>query len=119
MAAKWPTARWCWRPHACVPSPRDVDVAARLGAGRLALLLEGPITRTDLANAATQVVARGLRPSELLPPDITLRLTVACALLPEPDAPDGDDPEAWLERASAALDELAPPQQRSIRHLNF
>lgn len=98
---------------------RDVDTAARVGDTQLALLMEGPMTDAAAINAATHVVARGLRPSDILPVGSTLKFHVAVALLPDPAHDHGQDAQAYLEWLSAAATAMAQEPRKSIRHLNF
>ena len=93
----------------------DVDTAARVGEREFALLLEGPITADAAASRAQQLVASGLRSSTALPPDVTLRLLVVIALLPDqqPDA------ETTLQWTLDALATVRPESRKQIRPLNF
>ena len=93
----------------------DIDLAARVGDREFALLVEGPTT-PDIANdRAQQIVASGLRRSTALPPDLTLRLQVVVAMLPDqqPDA------AASLQWVLAALALVRPDSRKQIRALNF
>ncbi|TFZ06426.1 diguanylate cyclase [Ramlibacter henchirensis] len=91
----------------------DVDLASRVDERDFALLLEGP-ANSDQANArAQQVVASGLRPSQALPPELTLRLQVVVAMLPgeQPDA------AATLQWTLAAAASVKPDSRKQIRML--
>lgn len=93
----------------------DVDTAARVGEREFALLLEGPTTADTATSRAQQLVASGLRPSSALPQDLTLRVMVVIAMLPD-QQPDADSTLRW------ALDALAgvrPDSRKQIRALNF
>lgn len=93
----------------------DVDTAARVGEREFALLLEGPTTAETATSRAQQLVASGLRPSSALPQDLTLRVMVVIAVLPDqhPDA------ESTLRWALDALASVRPDSRKQIRPLNF
>src|SRR5690242_2544174 len=93
----------------------DVDTAARVGEREFALLLEGPTTADIATSRAQQLVASGLRSSSALPQDLTLRVMVAIALLPDqqPDA------EATLRWALETLAGMRADSRKQIRSLNF
>lgn len=93
----------------------DVDTAARVDEREFALLLEGPTTAETATSRAQQLVASGLRPSSALPADLTLRVMVVIAMLPD-EQPDADSALHW------ALDALAgvrADSRKQIRALNF
>lgn len=93
----------------------DIDLAARVGEREFALLIEGPTT-PDIATArAQQIVAGGLRQAQALPPDLTLRLQIVVALLPDQQG----DAAAALQWALAALSSVKPDSRKQIRALNF
>lgn len=98
---------------------RDVDTAARMGANRFALLVEGPLSHFEASAMATQVIARGLRESELLPPQVALRFHVAVAMIPDAQMNFGDSQDAYIDWTADAVADLAGEPSRSIRHLNF
>ncbi len=98
---------------------RDVDTAARVGDTQLALLIEGPANAATAVSAATHVVARGLRPSDILPVGSTLKFHVAVALLPDPAHDHGQDAQAYLEWLSKEAAAMAHEPRKSIRTLNF
>jgi diguanylate cyclase (GGDEF)-like protein len=58
---------------------RDIDIAARVGDSEFSLLIEGPVSAAQAVAAATQLVARALQPSDLLPVGSHLKLHVAIA----------------------------------------
>jgi diguanylate cyclase (GGDEF)-like protein len=93
----------------------DVDTAARAGEHEFALLLEGPTSADVATSRAQQLVASGLRPSSALPQDLTLRVMVAIALLPDqhPDA------ESTLQWALDGLAGIRPDSRKQIRSLNY
>ncbi len=94
----------------------DTDMAARVGDREFALFLEGPATPDSATARAQQVVAGGLRPTPALPPDVTLRLQVAIAMLPHPEHADS---HASLHWALGALAQVPPDARKQIRPLNF
>ena len=94
-------------------NPLTWTSASRVEERDFALLLEGP-ANSDQANArAQQVVASGLRPSQALPPELTLRLQVVVAMLPgqQPDA------AATLQWTLAAAASVKPDSRKQIRML--
>ena len=93
----------------------DIDLAARVGEREFALLIEGPTTPDVASSRAQQVVAGGLRQTQALPPDVTLRLSVAVAMLPD-DPPDAETTLQWV---SAALAAIRPDARKQIRPVNF
>jgi two-component system, sensor histidine kinase LadS len=100
---------------------RDVDTVARLENNQFALLLEGPVSNAQAVEAATQLIARSLRPSDLLPVGAGLKLQITMTMMPDAKASEafGEDAHAyldWLLSEAAALD--ANPR-KTIRTLNF
>ena len=93
----------------------DIDLVARIGEREFALLLEGPTTPDAATARAQQIVASGLRQNAALPPELTLRLTVVIALLPD-EQPDAGSSLQWLQGALAAV---RPESRKQIRPLNF
>lgn len=98
---------------------RDVDTAARMGSNQFAVLVEGPLTADEASAMATQVVAHGLRPSELLPSDVSLRFHVVLAMVPDAKLNFGDNQDAYVDWMSDAALGLMAGQQKAILHLNF
>jgi two-component system, sensor histidine kinase LadS len=66
----------------------ESDAVAREVGNDLVLLMGGQVTRPKTAEAARNIIARGLKFSRRLPPGVTLSLRVSgmCAPLPESDA---------------------------------
>lgn len=93
----------------------DIDLAARVGEREFALLIEGPTTPDAASSRAQQVVAGGLRQTQALPPDVTLRLSVAVAMLPA-DPPDAETTLQWV---AAALAGIRSDARKQIRSVNF
>jgi diguanylate cyclase (GGDEF)-like protein len=67
---------------------REGDLVAREEGDDLVLVLDGPGKREHTADAARNIIARGLKFSRRLPPGVTLALRVSgmCAPLPDTDA---------------------------------
>ena len=61
---------------------REGDTVARHKGGDFVLLLMGSVVRDDLAAAARNIIARGLKFSGRLPPGVTLQFQVAAARAP-------------------------------------
>lgn len=93
----------------------DIDMAARIGEHQFALLLEGPTTPAIATSRAQQLVASGLRPSDALPGDTTLKFHVAVAMLPRDRNLDAAGCIAWVREG---LNTMAPDARKLIRHLN-
>lgn len=79
---------------------RNIDTVARLGEHRFGLLLEGPLTADEVAQAAPRLVARCLMPDRDRPLEWTPRLLVAQGLIPM----DGEDPAELMQRLEALLE---------------
>jgi diguanylate cyclase (GGDEF)-like protein len=90
---------------------RDVDLLARVGTAQFALLMEGPVNRTEAADAAARAVARGLQQSSNLPPGQSLTLHVAILMLPE----HGSEPSELLRTADAVLRRIRRRPQRKVQ----
>jgi diguanylate cyclase (GGDEF)-like protein len=100
----------------------ESDTVARERGGDLVLLLDGKVSREHVANAGRNIIARGLKFSGRLPPQVTLSLRVAafCAPLPHTDAAGllarlgralQDMGKERPPRALRILAEAAPPEQ--------
>ena len=63
---------------------KEGDMVAREQGGDLVLVLEGKVSRAQTVEAGRNIIARGLKYSRRLPPNVTLSLKVAglCAPLP-------------------------------------
>lgn len=92
----------------------DIDLAARVGEREFALLVEGPTNADVIASRAQQLVASGLRPTEALPGELTLRLVVVTALLPD----EPTDAVATLDWMLDGLAAVRPDARKQIRVLN-
>lgn len=92
---------------------RDVDPAARMGAERFAMVLEGVNSRQALTERLVKLVASGLIPLQGLEPEVTLQFQAACVLLHDNPVP----PERVLEDLSGVLAGISPRTRRPIRFL--
>jgi diguanylate cyclase (GGDEF)-like protein len=93
----------------------DVDMAARVGAYEFVLLLEGPTTGENAISRAQQVVASGLRQTDALPAGLTVKFSIAAALLPHEEL-DAHGAVSWVAEAAKAIPADA---RKVIRPLNF
>ncbi len=91
----------------------DIDLAARVGEREFALLIEGPTNADVVASRAQQLVAGGLRPTPALPEELTLRLLVVTALLPD----EPTDAAATLDWMFDGLAAVRPDARKQIRVL--
>jgi len=92
----------------------ETDLVAREEGGDLVLLLEGKLSRPQAAEAARNIIARGLKFSGRLPSGETLSLRIAgvCPPLPPEDGP------SLLAMLARAIQDLAAEQSgRAIRIL--
>jgi two-component system, sensor histidine kinase LadS len=98
---------------------RDVDCAARVGDSEVALLMEGPVRAPHAVDAATAIVAAGLRPSEQLPTGSSLRFKIVIALLPDDGHALQLDSQAHMAWMRDALADLQQEPRKNILNLNF
>jgi two-component system, sensor histidine kinase LadS len=100
---------------------REIDLPARLQGEEFVLLMEGPITSARLIEAATQLLAHSLRPSEALPVGTQPRLMICAALLPDDTVENiGEDAHTqyqWLLSQSDTRTQDSP--RKAIRAINF
>ena len=90
------------------------DTVARERGGDLVLVLEGQVTRAQVAEAGRNIIARGLKFSRRLPPGVTLSFQVAAVCAPLPDA----DAAVLLGLLDRAIQEIAAdPLGRKLRIL--
>lgn len=87
---------------------------ARHREGDFVLMLEGRMGRDQVAEAARNIIARGLAFSRNLPPNLTLTLHVACACAPLPDAAEAEQLLAALDNV---LDEIQKSPGKALRFL--
>lgn len=107
-----------WRDRAVVVAAarlrdlaRDVDMLARVGPARFALVVEGPVTRSEVADLAARAIARGLQQSSNLPPGQSLQLHVAALLMPE----HGTNANELTQIAQTLLKQIAKNPSRKVR----
>jgi two-component system, sensor histidine kinase LadS len=98
---------------------RDIDIAARVGDSEFALLIEGPVSAAQAVGAATQLVARALQPSDLLPVGSHLKLHVAIATVPDPHCGEQADAALHLAYMLKSLREMPANTRKSIKTVNF
>lgn len=100
---------------------REIDLPARLPKLEFVLLMEGPATPARLIEAATQLLAHSLRPSDALPVGTQPRLMISAALLPDDTADSiGEDAHThyqWMLSQAESLGDDNP--RKAIRSLNF
>jgi two-component system, sensor histidine kinase LadS len=100
---------------------REIDLPARLPGHEFILLMEGPVTSARLIEAATQLLAHSLRPSEALPVGTQPRLMISVALLPDEQADsvseDANTQYQWLLSQTESQNEDGP--RKAIRAINF
>lgn len=92
---------------------REGDTVARHRDGDFVLILEGRVTRDQISDIGQRLIARGLSPSELLPPGAVLQLKVAIAAAPFRAAGVG----ALLQALDAVVTELAARPGKALRYL--
>lgn len=107
-----------WRDRAVVVAAarlrdlaRDVDMLARVGPARFALVIEGPVARSEVANLAARAIARGLQQSSNLPRGHSLQFHVAALLMPE----HGTDATELMQVARTLLKQIAKNPSRKVR----
>lgn len=89
---------------------RDIDAVARLSERRFGLLIEGPLTPEEMAQAAPRIVARGLMPFKNKPLEWVAHLRVAQAVVPR----DGNDAQAVVLRLDALLAQVPADSKRAV-----
>jgi GGDEF domain-containing protein len=93
---------------------REGDSVARDQEGDLVLLLDGRMTRQQTIAAGRDIIARGLKYSDRLPPGVTLALQVAGACAPLPKG----NPQQLLGTLREVLQNIArDPSGRALRVL--
>jgi diguanylate cyclase (GGDEF)-like protein len=95
---------------------RDVDTVCRIADTRFAVLIEGPQRADQLKLLAQHMVAKGLERVPTLPMDLSLRLRLVSASLPD-DGEAGVDDVRCMERLNRALDRLAQDPRKVVLHL--
>ncbi|MDB5963826.1 MAG: diguanylate cyclase [Polaromonas sp.] len=91
------------------------DTVARVGDSQFALLMEGPVNATEANNAATKILASGLRPSNELPDAEPLQFHIAVGHLGDASGVRPDDAGACLSRMQHSADDLNDGSGKAIR----
>jgi GGDEF domain-containing protein len=90
------------------------DTVAREERGDLVLVLEGQVTRAQIAECGRDIIARGLKFSRRLPRGVTLAFRVAAVCAPLPDA----DAAALLGMLGREIQAIAAdPNHKAMRIL--
>lgn len=99
---------------ACVTQVvREGDTVARHRDGDFVVILEGHFTRDQVAEIGQRLIARGLAPSDILPPGTVLQLKVAVAATPF----QAQGVAPLLQTLEAAVSELAARPGKALRFL--
>jgi GGDEF domain-containing protein len=89
---------------------REIDSVARLSEHRFGLLLEGPLTAAEVAEAGPRVVARCLMPFKNRPLEWVAQVRVAQALVPM----DGNDADRLIGQLHALLAAVPADSKRAV-----
>ena len=89
---------------------REIDSVARLSEHRFGLLLEGPLTAEEVAEAGPRVVARCLMPFKNRPLEWVAQVRVAQALVPL----DGTDADRLIGQLHALLAGVPADSKRAV-----
>ncbi len=90
---------------------REGDTVARHRDGDFVVILEGHFTRDQVSEIGQRLIARGLAPSEILPPATVLQLKVAVAAKPF----RAQGVALLLQALEAAVSELAARPGKALR----
>lgn len=90
---------------------REGDTVARHRDGDFVVILEGHFTRDQVAEIGQRLIARGLAPSDILPPGTVLQLKVAVAATPF----QAQGVAPLLQTLEAAVSELAARPGKALR----
>lgn len=90
---------------------REGDTVARHRDGDFVVILEGHFTRDQVAEIGQRLIARGLAPSDILPPGTVLQLKVAVAATPF----QAQGVALLLQTLEAAVSELAARPGKALR----
>jgi diguanylate cyclase (GGDEF)-like protein len=94
---------------------RQMDTVARAGDSQFALLMEGPVNAAAANDAATRILASGLRPSNQLPDAEPLQFHIAVGHSGEPIVVSADDASACLARLLQTLKDMNDGSRKAIR----
>jgi diguanylate cyclase (GGDEF)-like protein len=89
---------------------REIDSVARLSGHRFGMLIEGPLTAAEVAEAAPRVVARCLMPFKDKPLDFVAQVRIAQGLVPM----DGTSPEELMARLEQVLARVPSDEKRAV-----
>ncbi len=92
---------------------RDIDAVARLSERRFGMLIEGPLTPEEIAQAGPRIVARGLMPFKNKPLAWVAQLRVAQAVVPR----DGSDAQSLVAQLYALLTSAPADSKRAVYSL--
>lgn len=87
------------------------DTVGREKGGDLVLVFEGRMSRQDASSAGRDIIARGLKPTRGLPPNVVLALRVAVATAP---FADGDANKLLALLGSALTEAASDPNGRAL-----
>jgi len=90
---------------------REGDTVARHRDGDFVVILEGRFTRDQVADIGQRLIARGLAPSDILPPGAVLQLKVAVSATPF----QAQGVASLLQTLEAAVSELAARPGKALR----
>lgn len=90
---------------------REGDTVARHRDGDFVVILEGRVAHDQVAELGQRLIARGLAPSELLPPGAVLQLKVAVAATPF----RASGVALLLQALDTAVSELAAKRGKALR----
>ncbi len=90
---------------------REGDTVARHRDGDFVVILEGHFARDQVAEIGQRLIARGLAPSDILPPGAVLQLKVAVAATPF----QAQGVALLLQTLEAAVSELAARPGKALR----
>ncbi|MDW5442330.1 7TM diverse intracellular signaling domain-containing protein [Polaromonas sp. SM01] len=93
---------------------REGDTVARHRDGDFVVILEGRVAHDQVADLGQRLIARGLAPSELLPPGTVLQLKVAVAATPFQAQGVG----LLLQVLETAVSELAAKRGKALRFVS-
>ncbi|MDP2819724.1 MAG: 7TM diverse intracellular signaling domain-containing protein [Polaromonas sp.] len=90
---------------------REGDTVARHRDGDFVLILQGRMERDDISSIGQRLIARGLAPSDVLPPGAVLQLKLGIAAAPF----QAQDVAALLQALEAVVTELAARPGKALR----
>ena len=94
---------------------RTADTVARVGDNQFALLMEGPVNAVEANNAATKILASGLRPSRELPDAEPLQFHIGVGHFGNAAVVPPDEAAACLVRMQQSANALNDGSRKAIR----